>query len=227
MRPRPGEVAVQLAHALCRLSGRSLAAPEKRPLGMTEGAQRASRTTTLCELNWRWRRLTAYNKQLRVFLDMSPIPDDLSTIKDDMVAFIEGHGMRRFHGYVDYDEVQCVMWEMGDNPDGWKDFVELAKASAAPFLTMHSWSLAKTELDEMVQRLSSSEFSDSDDVEDARWLRTHIGRVGFLQLGWAYQGSMFLCEVSTEWYEKYQRLLDVSDEFGGLMMDEPDQDEEI
>ena len=33
---------------------------------------------------------------------MSPIPDDLTTVKDDMVAFIEGHGMRRFHGYVDY-----------------------------------------------------------------------------------------------------------------------------
>ena len=37
---------------------------------------------------------------------------------------------------------------------------------------------------------------------------------------------MFLCEVSTEWYERYQRLLEVSDEFGGLTMDEPDQDEE-
>jgi hypothetical protein len=29
-------------------------------------------------------------------LDMSKLPDDLSTLKDDMVAFIEGHGMRRF-----------------------------------------------------------------------------------------------------------------------------------
>jgi len=56
---------------------------------------------------------------------MSPIPDDLTTVKDDMIAFIEGHGMRRFHGFVDYEEVQCVMWEMGGNPDGWKDFVEL------------------------------------------------------------------------------------------------------
>lgn len=157
---------------------------------------------------------------------MSPIPDDLTTVKDDMVAFIEGHGMRRFHGYVDYDEVQCVMWEMGGNPDGWKDFVELAKASAAPFLTMHSWTLERTELDEMVQRLTNSEFTDGDDVEDARWLRAHVGRVGFLQLGWAYQGSMFLCEVSTEWYDRYQHLLEVSDEFGGLTMDEPDQDEE-
>ena len=83
---------------------------------------------------------TAYNKACDVFTsNMSPIPDDLTNIKDDMVAFIEGHGMRRFHGIVDYEEVQCVMWEMGDNPDGWKDFVELAKAAGAPFLTMHSW----------------------------------------------------------------------------------------
>ena len=26
---------------------------------------------------------------------MSPAPDDLSSLKDDMIAFIEGHGMRR------------------------------------------------------------------------------------------------------------------------------------
>ena len=34
---------------------------------------------------------------------MSPTPEDLTIIKDDMIAFIEGHGMSRFHGYVDYD----------------------------------------------------------------------------------------------------------------------------
>ena len=67
---------------------------------------------------------------------MSPIPDDLTTVKDDMIAFVEGHGMRRFHGYVDFEEVQCVMWETGGNPDGWKDFVELAKSAGAAFLTM-------------------------------------------------------------------------------------------
>jgi hypothetical protein len=91
---------------------------------------------------------------------------------------------------------------------------------------MHSWTLNREELDEMVQRLTNSEFTDGDDVEDARWLRANVGKVGYLQLGWAYQGSMFLCEVSTEWYERYQHLLEVSDEFGGLTMDEPDQDEE-
>jgi len=157
---------------------------------------------------------------------MSAIPDDLTTIKDDMIAFIEGHGMRRFHGFVDYEEVQCVMWDMEGNPDGWKDFVELAKAASTVFLTMHSWTLERAELDEIVERLSDSQFADTDDVEDARWLKAHTGKVGFLQLGWSYQGTMFLCEVSAEWYEKYQRLVDVSDEFGGLTLDEPGQDEE-
>jgi hypothetical protein len=169
---------------------------------------------------------SAYNTSLQPFLNMSPIPDDLTSVRDDMVAFIEGHGMRRFFGYVDYDEVQCVMWEMGDNPDGWKDFVELAKTASAPFLTMHSWTLDRTQLDELVERLTDSEFGDGDDVEDARWLRSHLGKVGYLQLGWAYQGSMFLCELSTEWYDRYQHLREVSDEFGGLTLDEPDTGEE-
>jgi len=157
---------------------------------------------------------------------MSSIPDNISTTKDDMIAFIEGHGMRRFHGYVDYEEVQSVMWDMDSNPDRWKDFVELAKSAGAPFLTMHALTLEREELDDMVQRLSSSEFSDGDDVEDARWLRAYVGKVGYLQLGWAYQGTMFLCEISTEWYDRYQRLLEVSEEFGGFAIDESYQDEE-
>lgn len=62
--------------------------------------------------------------------------DDLTSLKDDMTAFIEGHGMKRYQGYVS-DDVQSVLWDGGENPESWKDFVELAKASSAPFLTMN------------------------------------------------------------------------------------------
>src|SRR6266478_6777063 len=88
---------------------------------------------------------------------MSPTPDNLAGLKDDMIAFIEGHGMRRFHGYVDYEEVQSVVWKTEDNPDSWKDFVELAKAAAAPFLTMDSWTLHREELDQMVAASAQAE----------------------------------------------------------------------
>ncbi len=157
---------------------------------------------------------------------MSSSVDDLTGLKDDMVAFIEGHGMRRFHGYVDYEEVQSVLWKSEDSADGWKDFVELAKAAGAPFLTMDSWSLQREELDELIQRLSNAEFTNDEDLEDARWLRTYSGKTGFVQLGFANQGIMMVYEASTEWYDRYQRLVEFTEDFGGIPIDEPDQDDE-
>ena len=112
--------------------------------------------------------------------------DDLTTLKEDMTAFIEGHGMRRFSGFVNYEEVQAIMWEVGDNPDGWKDFVELAKGSGATFLIMHSWTLGRDDLEELIERIQEGPYSSDDDLEEARWLRSYVGKTGFVQLGWPY-----------------------------------------
>ena len=157
---------------------------------------------------------------------MTSASDDLSSLKDDMIAFIEGHGLRRCHGYVDYEEVQSIMWKSGDNVDGWKDFVELAKSSAVPFLTMDSWTLKRDELEELIQRITTAEYTNDEDLEDARWLRTYIGKTGFVQLGWAYQGTIFLYESSTDWYDRYQRLIELAEDFGGIPIDEPGPDDE-
>jgi len=155
-----------------------------------------------------------------------PSVPDLTTLKDDMVAFVEGHGMRRFPGYIDYEEVQTVIWKSEDNPDSWKDFVELAKAAGAPFLTMDSWVLRREELDQMLERLGSAEFTNDEDLEEARWLRTYVGKTGFVQLGFAFQGVMMVYEISTDWYDHYQHLTELSEDFGGIPIDEPGQDEE-
>lgn len=151
--------------------------------------------------------------------------DDLTSLKDDMTAFIEGHGMKRFPGYV-AEEVGSVMWEETDNPDAWKEFVELAKAAQAPFLTMNDVVLEREDVEMLVERLSSGAYPDEDDVDEARWLSSYVGKVGFVQIGWAHQGVMFLYEASTPWYEKYMRLQDVAEEFGGFVIDEADQDDE-
>ena len=97
--------------------------------------------------------------------------DDLTSLKDDMTAFIEGHGMRRFHGYVN-DEVTSVMWDPHGNTDSWKDFVELAKASGAPFLTMNDVSLDREDVDYLVEGQTTpvtkptASFSDRDAKND-------------------------------------------------------------
>ena len=151
-------------------------------------------------------------------------PDDLSSVKDDMIAFIEGHGMRRFKGYVS-EEMNSVTWDAAENPDAWKDFVEVAKASGSAFLTMDDFVLDHEDLEFLLERLRYSTYTTPEDLEEARWLRSYEGKTGYLQIGWPYQGIMFLYEASTEWYERYQRLLDLAED-SGIMIDEPDQDDE-
>ena len=63
-------------------------------------------------------------------------------------------------------------------------------------------------------------------MEDARWLRTYVGKTGFVQLGFPQQGVMMVYEASTPWYERYQNILEMADDFAGLSIDEPDQDDD-
>jgi len=68
--------------------------------------------------------------------------------------------------------------------------------------------------------------ADQDDMEEARWLRSHIGKTGFLQLGFAQQGVVLLYEQHTEWYRRYQWLLDLVEEMHGAVGDEAGADDE-
>ena len=158
---------------------------------------------------------------------MSPTPDDLTTVKDDMIAFIEGHGMRRLPGYVG-DDVPTVMWEDDDNPDSWKDFVETAKAASAPFVTMSDVVLEKEDLELLLEELQDLDFphDESSEVEEAQSLVNYVGKMGYVQLGFMHQGVAFLHESSTPWYERYQQLLESVDDFSNIVFEQNEDDDE-
>lgn len=160
----------------------------------------------------------------RMGLEMMP-PDNLHSLKDDMIAFIEGHGMRRLPGFV-MEDVASVLWEDEQNPDSWKDFVEMAKAAQAPFITMSDITLEKEDLKSLLEDLRDFNFPDDvPDSEDAEYLVNYVGKTGFVQLGFAHQGIMFLHESSTEWYDRYQQLLESLESVGDIVINE-DADEE-
>ncbi len=151
--------------------------------------------------------------------------DDLHSLKDDMNAFILGHGMSRFSAYV-AEDLDSVLWDAAQNPESWKDFVELAKASGIAFLTVSDDLLEKDDVEFLVDRLQNSSTPLDDELEEARWLKSHIGKVGFIQLGFSYHGTMFLYEVSTPWYDRYQQLLESSEDYGNILLDERDSHED-
>ena len=152
-------------------------------------------------------------------------PDNLISLKDDMVAFIAGHGMRRLNGFVS-EEVPSVIFEE-ENPDGWKDFVEHAKAAGAPFVTMSEVILEKSDIAILLEQLREQAFpgDDSSEIDDAERLVNHVGKVGYLQLGFAHQGVMFLFETATDWYDRFQTLIETVSDLGGIIVDDRDSDD--
>src|ERR1700729_1606782 len=124
--------------------------------------------------------------------------DNLISLKDDMVAFIAGHGMRRLNGYVT-EEVPTGLFE-DDNVDAGKDFVEELRDQTFP--------------DE-----------DARELDDAEYLVNPVGKVGYLQLGFAHQGVMFIFEIATDWYDSFQDLLETVSELGGIVVDDRESDE--
>ena len=152
-------------------------------------------------------------------------PNNLISLKDDMVAFIAGHGMRRFNGFIT-EEVPTVLFEE-ENPDGWKDFVEHAKAAGAPFVTMSEVVLEKSDIAILLDQLREKNFPEDDpsDIDDAEYLIHHVGKVGYLQLGFAHQGVMFTYEIATDWYDRFQDLIEIVADLGGIVVDDIDSDD--
>jgi hypothetical protein len=150
--------------------------------------------------------------------------DDLTTVKDDMVAFIAGHGLRRMNCFVTED-VPTVLFEE-DDVDGWKDFVEHAKAAGAPFLTMSDVILEPEDVAALISQVRDQNFPDSSggELDEAQGLMQHVGKTGYLQLGVASGGVFFLYETATEWYDVFQEMMESISELGHIIVDDRDDD---
>jgi hypothetical protein len=148
--------------------------------------------------------------------------DDLTTVKDDMIAFIAGHGMRRMNSFVPED-VPTVLFEEED-VDGWKDFVEHAKAAGAPFVTMSDVLMEPEDVSTLIAQVREQNFGDTGELEEAQALMQHVGKTGYLQLGFAYGGVVFLYETATEWYDLFQELMESVSELGHLIVDDGDDE---
>lgn len=153
--------------------------------------------------------------------------DNLLSLKDDMVAFIEGHGMRRLPGFVTED-IPSVLWDSKNNPEAWKDFVEMAKHVGSPFITFSEVTLERGELEALIEEASEMNFPDEEASElvEAQWLRKYVGMLGYIQLGFVYQGVAFLHETTTEWYERFQSLVEDLESFQDIVIDDTNDDDE-
>lgn len=151
--------------------------------------------------------------------------DDLNGIHDDIEAFTAGLGLHCFPGFVS-DAVPSILWESEDTLESWKDFLELARNSEVPFVTMSSAELEGEELEELVVSFERAGFEHAEELEEARQLRGCLRRLGFIQLGFPCQGVMFVCELTTSWYDNFRQLQEAVGEINNPLPGEAGAEED-
>ena len=104
----------------------------------------------------------------------------------------------------------------------------MAKHVGAPFVTFSEMTLEREELDALIEEAGEMNFPDEEATElvEAQWLRKYAGNLGYIQLGFVYQGLVFLHETTTEWYERYQELLEGIESFGDILLDDSENENE-
>ncbi len=158
--------------------------------------------------------------------------ENLATLKDDMIAFIEGHGMRHFPALIP-DDTPRVWWNephAGDAPaesakESWKDFVEMAKAAGSPLVCIGEDSVDRTTLDLLSNELEEMSSNEPTvlDRDKLNRIFLEIGKVGHIELAFPHQGILFVHETQTEWYRDYRAMVNTVDSLQELIEDALDE----
>lgn len=158
---------------------------------------------------------------------MTQEPDNLLVLKDDMIAFIEGHGIRHFPAMIPED-AQRIWWNDPANTESWKDFVEMAKAVNAPLVLLAEEKLdgetLETLLDEL-QQLAAQEDVELD-LGQPELLLQHSGKTGHIELAFPHQGFLFVHATMTAWYGQYSQLVETIQSLQELLEDAGDDEED-
>jgi hypothetical protein len=87
--------------------------------------------------------------------------------------------------------------------------------------------LEKSDIAILLDQIREQNFPDEDapELDDAEYLVNHVGKVGYLQLGFAHQGVMFIFETATEWYDRFQTLIETVTDLGGIIVDDRDAED--
>ena len=87
--------------------------------------------------------------------------------------------------------------------------------------------LEKADLAILLDQLREQSFPDDaeQEIDDAEYLVNHVGKVGYLQLGFAHQGVMFIFETATDWYDRFQHLMETVTDLGGIIVDDHDPED--
>lgn len=151
---------------------------------------------------------------------------NLDILKPEIELYLEEAGLAVFYGYSrTLDSAPTMYWDCDQYPD-YRQFVQSARAAGAKLIVFHQREFFSEQIDEAIEKLHDCELPAQESrrlEERLNDLRAYEGSVCAIELSFDHEGSIYLFDLRTEWFDEYSEILD---EVQLLLPDPEDTDDD-
>ena len=151
---------------------------------------------------------------------------NLDALKNEVEAYLKEAGFLVFYGFSRaVDDNPEIDWDTVQHPD-FRMFLDIAKQLGVKLVVLHHLQFSSAVIDRALEDLEdeSLEYEDQRQLEKRlRELKMYDGFTCVIELSFDHNGTMYMFELRTEWYEEINEILDQMD-LG--MPDDEDEDDD-
>ena len=128
--------------------------------------------------------------------------DPLARIEKDARAWMAANGLLAIDGWLDPGKGFAVFYCRQGGPDGWRDYVQLAKSASSPFVAIRTRHLRRDDwegqYDDAVATLHAERRSQLSACEGAIG---HVASIALRAVAPAFGPVLLVWEAAAEWYD--------------------------
>lgn len=150
---------------------------------------------------------------------------NLDSLKTEIADYLPKNGFVVFFGFSrSFDEIPEVEWDSVHYPN-YTEFLEVARHLGVKMIVLHHREFSSSIIDRALDELPSTGFEYQEQRQYEQRLRELAIYDGFtclIEMSFEYQGSLYIFELRTEWYNQLNTLLEEMDLASG---DDDDDDD--
>ena len=154
---------------------------------------------------------------------------NLDSLKTEIATYLNEKGFVVFHGFSrSFDEAPEVEWDSVHYPD-YMRFLDVAKQLGARLIVLHHREFSSAIIDRALDELPSSGFEYTEQRQFEQRLKEIAIYDGFtclVELSFDHQGTIYIFELRTDWYNQLNSLLEEMDMATDIDDGEEDEDTE-
>ena len=136
---------------------------------------------------------------------------DLEALKQQIEVALERRGCMVYRGLSRIEQDgPVVAWDTGRHPDA-DAFLDVAQRLGVRLVVLHTQELSGEMIEEAREKLGAARLERDEHRECEGQLKRLEGYAGFtclIELSFDYEGRTYIYEVTTPWYQEFDRLID-------------------